>query len=229
MTTSGTDVARAAQAAGFPSGELVTAVAVAFAESSFNEAATHRNANGTTDYGLWQINSVHGFPEIASGAWRTPTVNAQLAFRVWKSQGWNAWSVHRPTDTLGYARYLAAIPAAEAFVTAGVGVGAGAAGAVGIPGDQLEGAAGAAGDVLGVAAEIAKEPLVVLKWLQQPDTWYRIGRVVIGGALITIGVWLFVTSSLAKPVVSAAKTVVGVAGPGKVGKAATAVAAARKG
>ena len=52
---------------------------------------------------------------------------------------------------------------------------------------------------------------------------------VIGGALITIGVWLFVTSSLAKPVVSAAKTVVGVAGPGKVGKAATAVTAAKKG
>src|SRR5690242_4461912 len=102
MSTAGADVARYAKRAGFPDGELVTAVAVAFAESTFNEKAVHRNSDGSTDYGLWQINSVHGFPELSSGAWADPAVNARLAYQVWKSQGWNAWSTHKPSDTLGY-------------------------------------------------------------------------------------------------------------------------------
>jgi len=51
--------ASAALAAGFPAEQLVTAVAIAGAESGYDPAATHLNSDGSTDYGLWQINSIH--------------------------------------------------------------------------------------------------------------------------------------------------------------------------
>lgn len=200
MVTAGIDVARAAHRAGFPDAELVTAVAVAWAESSFNATAVANEPNGSKSYGLWQINSVHGYAEISNGQWTDPNVNAQLALRVWKSQGWNAWSVHKPSDTLGYARYVAAIPAATAYVAAGVSPAAAAAGGATLPGDAIESGAGAGADALNVAATIAKEPLAVLKWFTQPESWYRILRLGIGAALLIGGVYLFVTSSIAKPI-----------------------------
>lgn len=231
---SGTDVARAAKAAGFPDGELVTAVAVAFAESQFNQNAINRsNRNGSADYGVWQINSVHNFPEIANGSWRDVKVNAQLAHRVWRSQGWNAWSVYRPSDTLGYARYLAARPAAVGFVAAAVGAGAAAAGAVGTPGAIADGIGEDAQDALRGAAAIAKEPLAVLDWFTKPQTWERIASVVLGSALIIGGLYLLVSSTLAKPIIAMAKdgvkTAAAVAPQGKAAKAAGAVGAASSG
>lgn len=205
--THGADVAKAAKAAGFPNSELVTAVAIAFAESSFNATATHKNSDGSTDYGLWQINSVHGFPELSNGAWSNPNTNAQLAYRVWKAQGWNAWSTHKPSDVTGYARYLAALPAAEAFVLAGTGFNAAAAGLAGLPGDAAQSAAGTASDSLGLVAEIAKEPLTILKWFEQPDTWWRILKLGIGSALLITGVYLLVTSAIAAPITSVGRKV----------------------
>jgi len=205
--THGADVAKAAKAAGFPNSELVTAVAIAYAESTFNATATHKNSDGSTDYGLWQINSVHGFPELSNGAWSNPNVNAQLAYRVWKAQGWNAWSTHKPSDPVGYARYLAAIPAAEAFVLAGTGFNAAASGAVGLPGDAVSSAEGTASDSLGLVAEIAKEPLTVLKWFEQPDTWWRILKLGVGSALLIGGVYLLVTSAFAAPITAVGRKV----------------------
>lgn len=223
--TAGTDVARAAQAAGFPDDQLVTAVAVAFAESGFNATAINRsNSNGSTDYGLWQINSVHNFPEVANGTWRDPKVNASMALRVYRRQGWNAWSVYRPSNPTGYARYLAARPAAVGFVAAAVGPGAAAAGAAGTPGAIAEGVGGDAGTVLNAAEKIAKEPLAVLDWLTNPQTWERIAYVVLGGALVIGGIYLLVTSTIAKPAIAMikdnAKTAAAVIPQGKAAGAA---------
>lgn len=181
---SGVDVARDAKAAGFPDNQLVTAVAIAFAESGFNETETHRNSDGSTDYGLWQINSVHGYPELTSGAWRDPRVNAQLAYRVYTAQGWNAWSTHKPSDPIGYARYNAAIPAAVAFVTAAAGPGAAAAGTAGAAAGVVSGAAGTVSDATGAVLAIAKGPLGALKFLEQPGTWTRIAKFMIGTVLV---------------------------------------------
>jgi hypothetical protein len=50
-----------AQHAGFTDEALVTAVAIAMAESSCRLDATNTNTNGSVDRGLWQINSVHQF------------------------------------------------------------------------------------------------------------------------------------------------------------------------
>jgi hypothetical protein len=42
--------------------DVAIAVAIALAESGGRTDAHHHNTNGTDDDGVWQINSVHGYP-----------------------------------------------------------------------------------------------------------------------------------------------------------------------
>jgi N-acetylmuramoyl-L-alanine amidase len=87
----GPQVARVAFSAGFRGEDLVIAVAVSKAESGWDPNAQHLNTNGTTDYGLWQINSVHG--ELLAGAnWRDPFDNATMARILQESGGWDTWT-----------------------------------------------------------------------------------------------------------------------------------------
>lgn len=108
---SGLQVVNAAQDAGFSSTQLATAVAVAKAESGWDPDATHYNTNGSTDYGLWQINSVHT-AILASGEWSDPNANARMAKAVFDQQGWPAWTTW---SSRAYRQYL---PAAQAAVAA---------------------------------------------------------------------------------------------------------------
>ena len=85
------ELGRLASGGGFPSEELVTAVAVSFAESNGKEDAKNSNRNGSKDSGLWQINSVHGYDDLGD-----PEVNARAAFEIWEVQGWTAWYAHTP-------------------------------------------------------------------------------------------------------------------------------------
>jgi hypothetical protein len=80
-----------AEYGGFPDEEIVTAVAVAFAESNGEEGAVNINRNGSRDSGIWQLNSVHGYEDL-----HDPLVNARAAFEVWEMQGWRAWYAHTP-------------------------------------------------------------------------------------------------------------------------------------
>src|SRR4051794_38430507 len=49
------------------------------------------NKNGSVDYGLWQINSIHGYnPQKLYD----PLYNAKAAVAVYKSQGPKAWSTY---------------------------------------------------------------------------------------------------------------------------------------
>lgn len=105
VTGTGPTLARsAATAAGFPAAQLDMAVAVAGAESGYNPTATNHNTNGSTDYGLWQINSTHA--DLLGGHdWRDPATNAWMAYQVWRQAGgsWTPWS----TFTSGaYKRFL---------------------------------------------------------------------------------------------------------------------------
>lgn len=88
----GQQVVKAAHAAGFRGDDLVVAVAVARAESDWNPVAKNQNSNGTTDYGLFQINSIHE-AILARGDWRNPADNARMAFQVWSDAGnrWGPW------------------------------------------------------------------------------------------------------------------------------------------
>jgi hypothetical protein len=86
----GNQVAQAAFDAGFRSSSLVYAVAVAHAESSFQLDAVDNDSNGTTDYGLWQINSSHGYnsSELLSSA----DYNAGAAYSISSSgANWDPW------------------------------------------------------------------------------------------------------------------------------------------
>jgi len=80
--------------AGFDHDNAIIATGVALAESGGDPGAYNKNSNGSTDRGLWQINSVHEWadPDLLFD----PSYNARAAFRVFDSQGWTAWYGHTP-------------------------------------------------------------------------------------------------------------------------------------
>lgn len=95
--------ARAAMQAGFEGEELVTMVAIAGAESNWRPEINNAgmNRDGTTDYGMWQVNrGAHGswvdFSRITD-----PFYNAEVAFelvsrkkRAGNSRIFGDWAVH---------------------------------------------------------------------------------------------------------------------------------------
>jgi hypothetical protein len=86
------DVAKAGYAAGFRGADLVTFVAVARAESGWVPTAKNQNGDGSTDYGLLQVNSVHA-AILAGGTWWKPGDNAVMARQIWEEAGssWSPW------------------------------------------------------------------------------------------------------------------------------------------
>jgi hypothetical protein len=89
------------------------AAAIAMAESSGNTQAVDHDSNGSTDYGLWQINSVHGYDPAR--LLNDPNYNAKAALAVYQSSGWGAWT----TYTSGaYLKYLAGAKASVSGQTA---------------------------------------------------------------------------------------------------------------
>lgn len=91
MRLTAPQIAGYAHGAGFRGVNLVIAVAVSLAESGGNTNATNHDADGSTDFGLWQINSVHA-DLLSTGSWSNPAANARMAFAVWKGSGWSAWT-----------------------------------------------------------------------------------------------------------------------------------------
>jgi lipocalin len=87
--------------AGFSQSSLPTMVCISKYESSFNCDATNKNTDGSTDYGLMQINSYYwcsGDPiskynecKISCSSLFDCQNNANCAYIVWKQQGYNAW------------------------------------------------------------------------------------------------------------------------------------------
>jgi len=80
--------------AGFPESMVGKMICTAKYESSFYERASNRNRNGSSDYGVFQINSIHlgsaGCPSSASALY-TASTNARCAYQIYKKQGINAW------------------------------------------------------------------------------------------------------------------------------------------
>jgi len=89
------------KAAGFPQSSLPTMVCISKYESSFNCDATNKNTDGSTDYGLMQINSYYwcsGDPKSKYNSCGTTCsslfncqTNTNCAYTVWKQQGYTAW------------------------------------------------------------------------------------------------------------------------------------------
>ena len=87
--------------AGFPSSSIGTMICIAKYESSFNCKATNKNTDGSTDYGLFEINSYYWCSGDATSKYNECGTscqslmdcqkNANCAYRVYKEQGYSAW------------------------------------------------------------------------------------------------------------------------------------------
>lgn len=97
--------------------------AIAMAESSGGASSTNSNSNGSTDYGLWQINSSNG----GSTASFDPARNAQQAVAIERSQGLGAWTTY---SSGAYRQFL---QSGVSPVAAGTPVGISPTGAQGTP------------------------------------------------------------------------------------------------
>lgn len=97
-------IAQWASQVGFAGNSLQIAVAVALAESSGVIDATHLNLDGSIDYGLWQINSVHvasGFSPVNAF---DPVYNASWAWRI--SSGGTDWTPWTTYNSGAYLQYF---------------------------------------------------------------------------------------------------------------------------
>lgn len=66
------------------------AIKVAKCESGMRVAAVNdKNTNGSTDVGLFQINSVHG---IKAKWLKNQSIQIRVAHQLFLEQGWNPWS-----------------------------------------------------------------------------------------------------------------------------------------
>lgn len=71
----------------------VTALKVAACESGFNPDATHKNNDGTTDKGIFQLNSVHKKELVRLGLDPTDVKdNIKYAHMLYKKEGWTPWA-----------------------------------------------------------------------------------------------------------------------------------------
>jgi hypothetical protein len=83
--------------AGFPERIVGTMVCVAKYESSYDPSAYNSNTNGTSDYGLFQINT-YWWGEACNVTGQQlydPAVNSRCALQVYREQGLEAWYGYR--------------------------------------------------------------------------------------------------------------------------------------
>jgi len=59
--------------------------------STFDQTRTNHNNNGSVDYGVFQINSIHTarFGEEFKTDWKT---NVDVAYEIFSEQGWTPWA-----------------------------------------------------------------------------------------------------------------------------------------
>lgn len=168
---------------------LANAIAVALAESGGNEKA-HNTKPPDDSYGLWQINlygdlKAQRMTQLGLKAptdLYDPATNAH-AMAVLSNNGasWGPWS------TYGSLAYRAFYPGALAIATTTVQ----AAGTIGAVETAVDTAASAYHGVVAIAkffGEAVKWLIKAGTWLAKRENWNRIGKVVIGGALVLVGI-----------------------------------------
>lgn len=206
-------IARAALAGGWPRDKAATAVAVALAESGGDATAVNdKNANGTTDYGLWQINSIHK-GDLAGGDWRDPTANARMAYAVYRRAGnsFSPWYAWRDLKHLPFmARATKAVTEAEA---GGIG---------GMVPDESAGNSPLIPDSIEQLSDTATAALSVLR---DRDFWIRVGMMALGALILIVGIVAIIAAMTRGKIEKVAQVL---APTGKVGKVAQVASAAGK-
>lgn len=90
-------------------GQADIAQAVATAESGRRPTAVNgKNTNGSTDFGLWEINSIHRprFERETGRPWsdiQDPNANTEFAVILQREQGWRPWVGH---NSGAYRKFL---------------------------------------------------------------------------------------------------------------------------
>lgn len=109
-------IATYAANAGFTGQDLITAVAIALAESSgnpnaYNPETAANTPSGQGSYGLWQI-YLNMHPEFAGQNLYDPQTNANAAFQVYIEAG----GTFTPWSTYSGGAYLAQLDAAQGAI-----------------------------------------------------------------------------------------------------------------
>jgi len=187
-----------ARQAGFSDNESAIAASIALAESGGVQNATNHNTNGSTDYGLWQINSVHSQYD-ASRLMSDPVYNARAAFEIYKAANnhFTPWSAYNSNANRKF------LPQGGLLGSAVRGwFGAGDATASAIKNNPVTDAAGSAAKSVGDAAAALPNSVTALNntvgqiggKLFNLDFWKRAGIVLIGAVLVMLG-FIFVIGS----------------------------------
>ena len=79
--------------------EIMLAIMYAESNCRANLDNTGLNKDGSVDYGLFQINSIHGYDK---NDLMDPAFNIDVAYKIYKSQGLRAWSVYNSGKYLNY-------------------------------------------------------------------------------------------------------------------------------
>ena len=202
MRLNAQQIAGYAKAAGFPPEEIATATAVALAESGGETTATNdKNTNGSVDYGLWQINTVHG-SLLNQGDKFNPLDNAKMALTVWQRAGskWTPWTVYK---TGAYRTHLGAATLGAASPTDPAEL-------VGTPMDTSTVPAGTAVssplDLLGPIGTALGSIVGTITKLTSGTLWLRISAFMVGSWLIILS--LLRLSGTDKLIMGTAKTAV---------------------
>lgn len=186
-------IADAMRRAGWPENAVPTGVAVAMAESGGNPTATNRNSNGSTDYGLFQINSIHA-NILKSGTWSNPVDNARMALQVYREAG-NKWSPWVAFKSGSYRKYYKANPGGNAAITGTSGDGDDGGFWDGFKDGVTDTATGGVQAGLGVFS---------LGYLGDQTFWKRFGIGLLAVALIIVGVWIVFRQPIGQAVKGAA-------------------------
>jgi hypothetical protein len=206
-------IAGYAKAAGFPATELATATAVALSESGGETTATNQNSNYSTDYGLWQINTVHG-DLLKQGDKFNPLDNAKMALTVWQRAGnkWTPWSVYK-SGVYRTNLPIASLAAAKPDDVSGSPGASGSAPAVDDPTTgPIDSTLSGLNSIAASIGEFGKTITSINTFVQtlfSGGTWLRIGAFIMGCSLLLFS---FVRLTGAdKAAVAVGKTAVGIA------------------
>ena len=162
---------------GGDSDTAIVASQVAMAESGGNSLATNRNSNGTTDRGLFQINSIHGGLSVYP-------VNANVKAAIKISQNGKDWSPWTTYNSGAYRKYsdIDAGKLKDALKKAlGWDTGLDAyVPDVSAPIDAVK-------DAAKVPAALMEATTKLISWTFEGDNWIRVGKIAAGGAMIWAG------------------------------------------
>lgn len=169
------EIADVMRRAGWPESAIPVGVAIALAESGGNPRAVNtKNRNGSRDYGLFQINTVHG-SLLKQGDWSDPVDNAKMALKVYRDSGskWRPWATY---NSGSYRKFFTSKPGGNPTLAV-------------TPPDNDKGFTEGLVDGITGAAPVGAN-LFTLGFIGTAAFWQRFGIALLAVLLIIVGVWI---------------------------------------